>query len=222
MANFSGSGHPVFRASSAFKRGTLRSEGGGKKSIIHFNGSHENIELLLRTVISAKQLSVYGAIADLFNEVPKDLRALEKPAAPDHFEKMNIPSDLSIEDKNHCTATEKPGARIRAKIRRLVRRPGIIQTVFWCGFEAYRNRTTLQYSWYRRWSADATFMPRIHDASQWKRDSYKRVDSQEYEDRHSLEHESLLSWWSIQNRRSNTISVSRQYRFLGQNREWRW
>ena len=40
----------------------------GKKSI-HFNGSDENIELLLRTVISANQLSVYGAIADLCNEL---------------------------------------------------------------------------------------------------------------------------------------------------------
>ena len=52
MPNFSGSGHPIFRASSAFERGESRSKGGGKKSI-HFNGSHENIELLLRTVISA-------------------------------------------------------------------------------------------------------------------------------------------------------------------------
>ena len=54
MANFSGSGHPLFRASSAFERGELRSKGGGKKSM-HFNGSHENIELLPRTVISANQ-----------------------------------------------------------------------------------------------------------------------------------------------------------------------
>ena len=64
MANFSGSGHPIFRASSAFERGELRSKGGGQKSI-HFNGSGENIELLLRTVISANLLSVCGAVADL-------------------------------------------------------------------------------------------------------------------------------------------------------------
>ena len=35
MANFSGSGHPIFRATSAFERGPLRSKAGGKKSI-HF------------------------------------------------------------------------------------------------------------------------------------------------------------------------------------------
>ena len=33
MANFTGSSHPVFRASSAFERGELRSKEGGKKSI---------------------------------------------------------------------------------------------------------------------------------------------------------------------------------------------
>ena len=65
------------------EKGELRSKGGGKKSI-HFNGSHENIELLLRIVISENHLCVSGAIADLSSEVPKDLIALGKPAAPDH------------------------------------------------------------------------------------------------------------------------------------------
>ena len=55
--------NPMFRASSAFERGELRSKGGGKKSF-HFNVSNENIELLLHTVISAYQLSDYGAVAD--------------------------------------------------------------------------------------------------------------------------------------------------------------
>ena len=74
MKNFSRSAHPIFRASSAFERGELRSKGGRRKSI-HFNGSTENIELLLRTVISANQLSIYGAIADLCDEIPKRINA---------------------------------------------------------------------------------------------------------------------------------------------------
>ena len=89
----------MFRASSACERGELRSKEHGKKSI-HFNGSHENIELLFRTVISANQLSVYGAPADLRNELPKDLRAPGKPVAPDHLEKMEIPTDLSIAENS--------------------------------------------------------------------------------------------------------------------------
>ena len=90
MLNFSDSDHPIFRAFSAFERGELRSKGGRNESI-HFNGSDENIELLLRTEISANQLSVCGATADLCNELPKDLRAPGKLAAPDHLETMEIP-----------------------------------------------------------------------------------------------------------------------------------
>ena len=87
MDNFSRSGHPIFRATSAFPRGELRIKGGGNKSK-HFNGSNENIELPLRTVISANQLSIYGAVADLCDDIPG------KPA-PMHLEKVEIPTVLS-------------------------------------------------------------------------------------------------------------------------------
>ena len=99
VANFSGTGHPIFRASSAFERGESRSKGEGKKSV-HFNCSHENIELLLRTVISANQLSIYRPIADLCDEVPNGIGAPGKPAAPDHLEKLEILTDLSIAENS--------------------------------------------------------------------------------------------------------------------------
>ena len=67
MLNFTECSHPTFRATSALGR----SKGKGKKSI-HFNGSEENIELILRTIISANQLSVYGAAAELCKELSKD------------------------------------------------------------------------------------------------------------------------------------------------------
>ena len=98
MANFSRSSHPIFRASSAFARGELRSKGRGKKSI-HFNGSHETIELLLRTVISANQLSISGAITDLCDDVSKNVRAPGKSAAPKHLEEVEIPTVLSPRQK---------------------------------------------------------------------------------------------------------------------------
>ena len=58
--NFSEVAYPIFRATSPFERGELKSKGGGKKPI-HFNGSEENIEFILRTIISANRLSIYGA-----------------------------------------------------------------------------------------------------------------------------------------------------------------
>ena len=99
MANFSGSGHPIFRASSAFERGELRSKEGGKKSI-HVNGGSENIEWLLRTVISANQVSIHGAMADLCDEVPQGIRAPGKLAASEHLEHVEIPTDLSLAENS--------------------------------------------------------------------------------------------------------------------------
>ena len=40
-----------------------------KEVHLHFNGSEETVELILRTVISANQLSIYGAVAVLQGEI---------------------------------------------------------------------------------------------------------------------------------------------------------
>ena len=115
MGNFSGSVIQYSPLSSACERGELRSKGGGKKSI-NFNGSNENIELLLRTVISANQLSIYGAVADLCNETPEDFRALGKPAALDHLEKMEILTGLSIGENS--TSAQQQGNLLQAYERK--------------------------------------------------------------------------------------------------------
>ena len=81
---------------SVLLRGELRSKAHGKKSV-HY-GTVAMKTLLLRTVISANQLSVYGAMADLCNELSEDLRASGKPAAPEHLETMEIPTGPSIEE----------------------------------------------------------------------------------------------------------------------------
>ena len=105
MVNFSESGHPIFRASSAFERGELRSKVHGMKSM-QFNGDDENIELLLRAVISANQPSAYGVVADLCKELSEDSWAPVKPEAPDHLETMEIPAGPSIEE-THTNAHQR-------------------------------------------------------------------------------------------------------------------
>ena len=106
-----------------FERRELRSKEGGKKSI-HFNGSRENIELLLRTVISANQLSIHGAVADLCNEVPKDLKGSRETCTTSSFGKDgNSYRPLYCRKIYQCTAMEKPCVRIRAKLRTIVTRP---------------------------------------------------------------------------------------------------
>ena len=67
----------------------LGSTGGGKTTM-HFNGSTENIELLLQMVISVNQLSIYGAVADMFEELAVGQKAPVKPAAPGQLDKVEI------------------------------------------------------------------------------------------------------------------------------------
>ena len=74
------SGHPKFRATSP-----AHSKEEAKEreitSIIHFNGSEETIELILRSSISVNQLSIYGAVGDLCKELSKDSEVAGKLAA---------------------------------------------------------------------------------------------------------------------------------------------
>ena len=68
MLNFSESGHPVFRGSSALERGDLKSKGKGQLSV-HFRGDDKTVEVVLRTIISVNQPSIHGAIADMCDEL---------------------------------------------------------------------------------------------------------------------------------------------------------
>ena len=61
---------------------------------IHVNGSDETIELILRTVISVSQFSVYGAVADLCKELSKDSEVAGKTAANEDLEPMVIPTEF--------------------------------------------------------------------------------------------------------------------------------
>ena len=87
-------GHPVFRASSALERGELKSKGRGMKTM-HSNSIDETIELILRTIISVNQLSIYGAAADLCKELARDSPpSAGKPTANENLESMLIPTEF--------------------------------------------------------------------------------------------------------------------------------
>ena len=65
------------------------SKGGGNTSI-HFNGSTENIELLLHMVFSVNQLSLYGAVADMIAALPVDQRVPGKSVASGQLDRQEI------------------------------------------------------------------------------------------------------------------------------------
>ena len=64
MLNFAESGHPVFRATTPLSSGRLKGKGHGKLSM-HYAADLETIETMFRIIVSANQLSLYGAIAEI-------------------------------------------------------------------------------------------------------------------------------------------------------------
>ena len=64
---FAESGCPIFRATSPLSRGRLKCKGHGKLSI-HYAADLETIETIFRINVSANQLSLYGAVAEMCEE----------------------------------------------------------------------------------------------------------------------------------------------------------
>ena len=68
LLEFAKSGHPTFRATTPFSRGILKSKGRGTLSI-HFAADGDTIDTIYRIILSANQLSVYGAVAAVCEEL---------------------------------------------------------------------------------------------------------------------------------------------------------
>ena len=67
LLKFAESGHPIFRATTPLSRGKLKSKGKGKVSI-HFSAEPDTIDTIYRIILSANQLSIYGAVAAICEE----------------------------------------------------------------------------------------------------------------------------------------------------------
>ena len=67
LLEFAGSGCPIFSATSPLSRGRLKSKGHGKLSI-HYAADLESIETIFLIIVSANELSLYGAIAEICQE----------------------------------------------------------------------------------------------------------------------------------------------------------
>ena len=67
LLDFAESDCPICRATSPLSRGRLKSKGHGKLSI-HFTADYSTIETIFRIIVSANQLSLYGAVANMCEE----------------------------------------------------------------------------------------------------------------------------------------------------------
>ena len=67
LLEFAESTCPMCRATTPLSRGQLRSKGHGKLSI-HYCADQATIETIFRITVSANQLSLYGAVANMCEE----------------------------------------------------------------------------------------------------------------------------------------------------------
>ena len=67
FVEFAESGCPFFRATTLLSRGQIRGTGHGNVSI-HYAAVQETIETIFRKIVSANQLSLYGAVAEICEE----------------------------------------------------------------------------------------------------------------------------------------------------------
>ena len=78
MLEFAESGCPNFRATTPLSRGQFRSKGHGKLSI-HYAADQESIETIFRIIVSANQLSLYEAVAEICEEHESLHERTERP-----------------------------------------------------------------------------------------------------------------------------------------------
>ena len=95
VIKFGESGHLVFRSTSPFSRGTLKSKGGGTLSM-HFCADGDTIETVFRTIISVNQLSIYGAVSDVCEEYNICQTSTGRPVEARQSDPLFEPADLLI------------------------------------------------------------------------------------------------------------------------------
>ena len=148
LVNSSESGHPVFRGSSALERGVLKSKGKDKLSV-HFCGDDDTAEVVLRTIVSVNQLSIYGAVADICDELAWRISGFSeitgKLVAQNESETMVMPTELSTPNKTPRTneTARKFAAQVRTKIRKSSRSSSIDQTVLQCRYHEHCGAGTV-------------------------------------------------------------------------------
>ena len=136
VGNFKESGHPVIRATGALKRGFLKRKGG--RCTIHFNAESSNAELFFRTIHSANQLSIYGAVASWCEELTQLIPGQTHVSMDTSVAKVNDLlsqklEPLSTDTKEEWSSSGRPPAYSSLKIWRTVEGDPHHESLWICG-----------------------------------------------------------------------------------------
>ena len=101
LIEFAESGCPIFRATSPLSRGRLKSKDHGKSSI-HYAADLETIETIFRIIVSANQLSLYGAVAGMCEEYETLRDSWEQPVVRGESSSSLVLSVIKTETPLDC------------------------------------------------------------------------------------------------------------------------
>ena len=133
MIKFGESRQAVFRATSPFSRGTLKSKRGGILSM-HFCADGDTIDFF-RTIISVNQFSTYGAVTDLCEEYSNCQTRTGRPFFfAEQTDPLFAPADLLITKPTpsiEITAQENIAEAHGTSGKASTTRP-ILEDLYWC------------------------------------------------------------------------------------------
>ena len=194
-----------------------------RSRIIHFNGSDDSIELILRTIISVNQLSVHGAAADLCGDQSETHEVRRNPPRMgiwnqwlyrQNFLLLTLFFRLMPKYKETCCVNT-------SRNRRTSWTREIDQTLLQCWFlEEYLEMTILHHTWWWYTSQFERIMSRVDFTWKWGIISRGWVGPWKHEDRPCLECEGRLSSRTLRCGDHDRIFISWQSCFLGWYREW--
>ena len=96
LLEFAESGCPIFRASTSLSKGQLKSKGRGKLSI-HYAADKETVETIFRMIVSANQLSLYGAVAEICEQYESFHERTGRPVVMGQSRSSLVPSVIKTE-----------------------------------------------------------------------------------------------------------------------------
>ena len=225
VIKFRESGHPVFRATSPFARGMLKTKGGGKLSI-HFCADGDTIKTVFRTIISVNQLSNYGAVSDLCEAYSSCRTRTGGPVVAEQSDPLFAPADLFIMtptplDWNSCprkSIVEAQRTRGKASTTRLSERD-----LYWCKIPENSWSRTIPHDktyWRVLTNCRASDMSWEYVTTRRQINWLERLDSREHQNWTRVgSHNQLLARW-IWSGNQNWICKQRHLSLVGQNFSW--
>ena len=136
MLNFSESGHHRIPWIQCFGTRRLESCKGKGKLSVHFCFDDKTVEVVLRTIISVNQLSIYGAVADMFDELACRISGCSertgKLVAQNNPEITVIPTELTTTNKSPRTDDNVQETCCRITNKKFANLPEHLQLIKLC------------------------------------------------------------------------------------------